>query len=340
MAHERDDTRHVGPRVSIYFVPATMEVDECAEGRFYIDGDFVTSNEYDLKIRLYDGLSFDQQCTDQSEDWPGMADRSWYSRDYRIWACNDPTGRGRVTATMYRVQGSTLSQVYTTTDNVRITTPSPTATPTTTTTVPQTHPPTPGDPDFPRQPDVQGCKGAYPVGLISTWTDDFTTPANVRAVTLANVYYSFKTDAETYSDKIDPFAYSIPLSDPPDPGIGKVFEMLINRPKPMCAYTLVSMSTSSNADLRVSGTTYGGTQMSLGQIQQNYYEVCDNATECYAFGRVQRLLGKGTGATYIRGRFEITVSGTTTVHVKNNGMDDRNGEPLPFPALGPRQSSQ
>ena len=124
------------PHINIWFIPANMDPGDCAEGRFYINGTFSSSNTYELEITLTDGLALYQHCSTgayaRKKLWSNMRGRDWYSRDYRVWACDTGSTNNTVTAILRQVRSdNSESVVATSTDSVTVSRPSPTPRPTT-----------------------------------------------------------------------------------------------------------------------------------------------------------------------------------------------------------------
>ena len=106
--------KNAGPRVNLWFLNSTLSPRECDEIRVYIDGDFPQSNSYTLNLRTGGGLSFSRNsCSDRTRTW-NLQGRTWYKRDYPVWACNGSTS-GSLTGRMVRNGVTVASSVTSTT---------------------------------------------------------------------------------------------------------------------------------------------------------------------------------------------------------------------------------
>ena len=131
MEYYTDVQRQSSTRVNIWFLNSSLHVGECNDVRIYLPGPLSEQVTYTVRLRTSGGLYFNAGCTSRSETWRNLRGRSWYSKDYPVYACDRGYASGTLTAELLR--GST--SLYLAQDTATIT-PIPTAIPPTRTATP------------------------------------------------------------------------------------------------------------------------------------------------------------------------------------------------------------
>ena len=105
-----------------------MSATTCA---FTCRGPLSETVTYTVRLRTTGGLYFDASCSAGSRAWSGLTGRSWYSRDYPVYACDRGFTSGTVTAELLQESTSLyLAQDTATITGIPTPSPSPTFTPT------------------------------------------------------------------------------------------------------------------------------------------------------------------------------------------------------------------
>ena len=235
--------------VNIWFLDSSLHVGECDVVRIYLPGPLSESATCDVRLSAGSGLYLDAGCTLRGLNWKGLTGRSWYSKDYPVYACDNGFSTGTIQAELWLG----TSWLYTAAESANITDiPTPTPTPT-----PIPHPdiprPTPYvvDPSNLPEPGLRiSCPGAR---------RPHTPNDGVKAqMLLGNVKHSARAAMYRFG----------PITVPKAKGHF------------WCARAVVASATDTEVDIRVSGNLFQGTETEIGVLSDSGQENCWSDTQC------------------------------------------------------------
>ena len=111
--------------IHVWFLNSTLDPGDCDDVTIYLPNTYDPAYSLEVRLSTDAGLAFNNQCTSRQFVWSsGLTGRTWYSREFPIYACATNTGKGTLTAELYHGKGFVGSD----SDTAVITSP-PTPTP-------------------------------------------------------------------------------------------------------------------------------------------------------------------------------------------------------------------